>query len=96
MENGKWVIYVVCNKVIYSIMNASLLAYKKLAKLLRKWGFVMNIYNPCVWNKVTERTQCTIMYHIDDILAGHLSSEVITMFIEQFEKEYANLDPLTI
>ena len=33
-EDGKWVIYVVCNKLTYSIMNAALLAYKKLPKLL--------------------------------------------------------------
>ena len=33
-ENGKYVMYVVCNKAIYGTMNAALLAYKKLAKLL--------------------------------------------------------------
>ena len=32
-ENGKWVIYVRCDKAIYGTMNAALLAYKKLAKL---------------------------------------------------------------
>ena len=95
-EKGQWVIYVLCNRAIYGTMNASLLAYKKLAKLLTKWGFVMNVYDPCVWNKLIERTQCTIMYHIDDILAGHLSPEVITMFVKRFEKEYATLDPLTV
>ena len=43
-ENGRYVIYVVCNKAIYGTMNAALLAYKKLAKLLKDWGFVMNPY----------------------------------------------------
>ena len=33
-ENGKLVIYVICKKAIYGTMNAALLAYKKLAKLL--------------------------------------------------------------
>ena len=37
-ENQRWVIYVVCNKAIYSTMNASLLAYKKLATLYKDWG----------------------------------------------------------
>ena len=96
MVNGKWVIYAVCNKAIYGTMNASLLAYNKLAKLLTKWGFVMNIYDLCVWNKLVEHTQCTIMYHINDILAVHLSPEVITMYVKCLEKEYTNLDPLTV
>jgi hypothetical protein len=41
-ENGKYVIYVLCKKAIYGTMNAALLAYKKLAKLFREWGFKMN------------------------------------------------------
>ena len=49
-ENGNWVIYVRCDKAIYGTMNAALLAYKKLAKLFKEWGFVMNPYDPCVWN----------------------------------------------
>ena len=43
-ENGNWVIYVRCDKAIYGTMNAALLAYKKLAKLFKDWGFVMNPY----------------------------------------------------
>ena len=41
-DNGKDVIYVICNKAIYGTMNAALLAYKKLANLFKDWGFVMN------------------------------------------------------
>ena len=33
-DNGKFVIYVMCNKAIYGTMNAALLVYKKLAKLI--------------------------------------------------------------
>ena len=51
-ENGKWVIYIICKKAIYGTMNAALLAYKKLAKLFRKWDFKMNPYDVCVWNKI--------------------------------------------
>ena len=69
MESGLFMSYATKR---YGMMNAALLAYKKLAKLLRDWSFVMNVYNPCVWNKQVECAQCTIMYHIDDILASHL------------------------
>lgn len=48
MENEKWVIYVMCNKTIYGTMNANLLAYRKLAKLLTDSGFGVNVYDP--WN----------------------------------------------
>ena len=51
-ENRKWIVYVNCVKAIYGTMNTALLAYKKLAKLFLEWGFVMNPYDPCVWNKM--------------------------------------------
>ena len=43
-ENGKSIIYMNQNKVIYGTMNAALLAYKKLAKLFLEWGCVMNTH----------------------------------------------------
>ena len=95
-ENGKWVIYVSCDKVIYGTMNAALLAYKKLAKLFREWGFVMNPYDPCVWNKMVGGKQMTIMFHIDDLLMSHLLPHIVTLFIKKLEQEYATRDPLTV
>jgi len=47
LEKGKLVLYVICKKAIYGTMNAALLAYEKLTKLFKVWGFVMNPYDPC-------------------------------------------------
>ena len=78
-ENGKWVLYVRCDKAIYGTMNAALLAYKKLAKLFTEWGFVMNPYDPCVWNKMVGNHQMSIMFHIDDLLMAHKKSHIISL-----------------
>ena len=87
-ENGKDVIYVMCNKVTYGTMNAALLAYKKLANLLTDWGFVINPCDPCVWNKMIGKYQITIMFHIDDLLMSHVRAEIVTKYIEMLEEEY--------
>ena len=50
-ENGKPVIYVLCNKAIYGTLNAAILAYKKLTKYFVEWKFNMNPYKPCLWTK---------------------------------------------
>ena len=95
-ENGKKVIYVVCSKAIYGTMNAALLAYKKLAKLFLVWGFVMNPYDPCVWNIMVGRDQMTIMFHIDDLLMSHKKAEIVTRYIKLLTEEYGKRDPLTV
>ena len=33
-EKGKWIIYAICNKVIYRTLNAAFIAYKKLTNIL--------------------------------------------------------------
>jgi hypothetical protein len=95
-ENGKWVIYVICKKAIYGTMNAALLAYKKLAKLFRQWGFKMNPYDACVWNKMVNGKQFTIVFHIDDLLLSHLNPNVVTLYIRKLHKEYGSLENLTV
>ena len=76
IDNGKWVIYVRCDKAIYGTMNAALLAYKKLAKLFTEWSFVMNPYDPCVWNKMIDGKQMSIMFHIDDLLLSFSDPDI--------------------
>jgi hypothetical protein len=95
-ENGKWVIYVICKKAIYGTMNAALLAYKKLAKLFRAWGFKMNPYDACVWNKMVNGKQFTIVFHIDDLLLSHLNPNIVTLYIRKLHKEYGSLENLTV
>jgi hypothetical protein len=95
-ENGKWVIYVICKKAIYGTMNAALLAYKKLAKLFRAWGFKMNPYDACVWNKLVNGKQFTIVFHIDDLLLSHLNPNIVTLYIRKLNKEYGSLANLTV
>ena len=95
-ENGKWVIYVICKKAIYGTMNAALLAYKKLAKLFRSWNFKMNPYDACVWNKLVNGKQFTIVFHIDDLLLSHLNPNIVTLYINKLNKEYGSLANLTV
>ena len=95
-ENGKYILYVKCDRAIYGTMNAALLAYKKLAKLFAEWGFVMNPYDPCVWNKMVGKHQMTIMFHIDDLLMAHKHAHIVTLFIKKLEQVYGKRDPLTV
>ena len=77
-------------------MNAALLAYKKLAKLFRSWDFKMNPYDACVWNKMVNDKQFTILFHIDDLMLGHLCPNIVTFYIQKLQKEYGSLANLTV
>ena len=46
-----------CFNAIYGTMVAGLLYYRKFSRSLEKRGFVMNPYDPCVWNKTIKGKQ---------------------------------------
>ena len=87
-ENGKPVIYVPCNKAIYSTLNAAILAYKKLTKNFIEWGFKMNLYKQCLWNKNINGKQFTIIFHVDDLKLSHVDPLVVTMIINKLKDAY--------
>jgi hypothetical protein len=86
-ERGRPVIYVVCKKAIYGTLSAAILAYRKLTSYFKEWGFEMNPYDACVWNKMINGTQMTVVFHVDDGLVSHIDPTQVTNFLKQNSKE---------
>ncbi len=69
-RKGSPVLYVKLQKALYSLMRASLLYYRNIHKELKEYGFIVNLYDPCVVNKdIGDREQMTIIWHADDLMA---------------------------
>lgn len=43
-----------------------------------------------------EGTQCTVLWHVDDIKVSHVNPDVVSSIISDFEKEFGKEAPLTI
>ena len=90
----------VCNKGIYETLNAAILAYKKLTKYFIEWGFKMNPYDPCLWNKNINGKQFMIIFHVDGLKLSHGNPSVMTMIINKLKDAYTSnssiKDELTI
>ena len=70
-KKGTPVLYVKLQKVLYGLMRASLLFYRKLRKELEEYGFVVNPYDPCVANKdVGNGEQLTVIWHVDNLMTS--------------------------
>ena len=82
-------IYAHYNKVVYGTVTAELLLYKKLIGHLTDWGFEMNPYEPCCWNKVINGKQFTIVFHVGDLKLNHKNPKVVSAIISKLESIYA-------
>ena len=95
-ERGKPVIHVRCKKAMCGTLNAAILACKKLTGHLEDWGFKMNECEPCVWNKMVDGSQLTVMFHVDDGIVSHKDPTVVTHLLRRLQEVHGKTDPMTI
>ncbi len=77
-KKGTKILYVKLQKVLYGLMRASLLFYRKLRKEFKDYGLVVNPYDPCMANMTTRnRSQLTVVWHVDNLMVS---------CVEDFEK----------
>ena len=90
-KRGEKSLLVECYNAIYGTMVAGLLYYRKFTSSLKKRGFVMNPYDPCVWNKTIKGKQLTICFHVDDCKISHVMVRVVDYTIEWLQEEYESI-----
>ena len=88
-ERGKKVLYVVLNKALYGTLQAAMLFWEELSGFLtNELGFITNPYDSCVVNKVINGTQCTTLWHGDDLKISHVSQDVLEDIVRELNKRY--------
>jgi hypothetical protein len=95
MERNKTVLYVLIAKALYGTLKATLLFWEHLSSKLISWGFEVNPYDQCVANTDVNGSQCTVMWHVDDLKMSHVNKDVVTGIINLLQAEYGKLSPLT-
>ena len=51
----------------------------------------MNPYDLCSFNKMVNGQQCTIQFHVDDLLISHMDLGVIKDVIDTLNAEFGNI-----
>ncbi len=88
-KKGTPILYVKLQKVLYRLMRASLLFYRKLHKELEDYGFLVSPYNPCVANMSTEcGKQLTVIWHINNLMSLCKNDFGLTKFSCKLGKIY--------
>lgn len=96
IENGKPALYVELRKALYGTLRAALLFWRLLSKQLMTWGFKISPYDWCVANKDIEGSQCTIIWHVDDLKITHCKPSIVTEIIAKLSSVFGKEAPLSI
>ena len=91
LEKGRKVIYLKLERALYGCIQSALLWYNTFVTKLKKDGFVLNRYDPCVANKQINGSQCTVCWYVDDTKISHLNPNVVTNVIESLESVFGKM-----
>jgi hypothetical protein len=83
-------LYVLVSKALYGMLRAALLLYRKLRQDLEDVGFKVNPYDPYVANREVRGSQCTAVWHVDDLKVSHKDEAVVTLFGQELAKRNQN------
>lgn len=92
-KDEKGVIYVKLKKALYGCVQSAKLWYDKLCKVLEQDGYKKNDYDECLFNKTENGVQCTIAFHVDDLLITCKDTNMVDS-LEQMLKE--NFSAITV
>ena len=86
-KRGKAYIYCRVIIAVHGTLKAALLFWKKLSTSLKMRGFEINIYMTGA-SPIINGSQCTIVWHVDDLKISHKDSTVIDEIIASLKSEY--------
>ena len=82
VETGQKVLYVKVQKALYGMLKSALLFFKKLRAVLVSLGLEVNLYDPCIANKIIKGHQLTTIFHVNDLNISHQNGWEITKIIK--------------
>ena len=71
------------NRALYGTILRSKLFYDKLSLELVKLKFEQNPYDKCIFNKMVNGEQLTLVFHVNELKASHKKQAVLDKFINQ-------------
>jgi hypothetical protein len=95
-DKHRKVLYVQVLRGLYGMLVAALLWYTEFRGDLEGKGYEFNPYDPCVANKIIEKRQHTVRFHVDDLMCSHMDAKVNDDFVKWLNKLYGNHGKVTV
>ena len=95
-KRGRNFMYAEAKKAIYGTLEASLIFWGKLSKILEETEYHRNEYDWYVMNKIIDNKQWTILCHVDDLKTSHVDPAVVSSVLYDIDVEYGKIVKMTI
>ena len=94
-ENRKKVSCVEVLQATHGMFVSALSFCPQFKEDLEDIGFIFNPCDPCVANQELNGKQCTIWFHVDDLVSGHVDKKVINEFLKWLNEKHGSCGEVT-
>ena len=79
------------NKALYGCVKSSFLWYQTLTSFLMECGYAQNPYDPCVYNLSQDGVQCTVCFHVDDLMITCVDKNIIDQLVSKMTARFGSI-----
>ena len=79
------------DKALYGLIESARLWFKSMSDTLKKDGFISNAYDICVFNKIVDGKQITVVLYVDDLFLTSCQEKAIDDLIQLLTDKYRML-----
>ena len=87
-KNGKKFMFGKLDKAVYGTLLGAILFYEKFAVQLHNWGYIMNPYDACTFNKMVDGKQITVQSFVDDLYISCENMDTIDRLIKDLNEKF--------
>jgi len=90
-KDGQGRVLTLIDRAMYGLVQSAKLWYSTITRLLKKDGYVSNPMDPCVWNKMVNGVQTTIVIYVDDLAISSKNKNDVHAAMELIKKEFIDV-----
>jgi len=88
-EKGRVLVQI--DKAMYGLVQSAKLWYNTITGVLERNGFAPNPMGPCVWNKIIDGNQTSIVIYVDDLAISSKPKDDVHATMELIKKEFVDV-----
>ena len=88
IKNGNKFMFGKLDKAVYGMLLGAILFYEKSAVQLYKWGYIMNPYDTCTFNKMVNGKHITVQFFVDDLHISCENMDTIVRLIKDLNQKF--------
>lgn len=85
-------LFIKLRKALYGLIQSARLFYEHISATLTNFGFKINPYDICVFNKTIHGKQCTVIIHVDDLKISCGDRRGVDAVINELQRIYKKVN----